>query len=127
MPMAAAALRAASRWQLRSCHVPFWKSAKPFLSAAFATSSEKAEQPKIKSYQVIGEGQGAASEAKCRSHTMRTDVPRESGGKDSAPQPVELVLTALIGCETATAAYVARQMRPRFRLQRIEFEPPARF
>ena len=46
-------------------------------------------------------------------HTCRTDLPRAAGGKDGAPQPVELVLAALVGCKTATAHYVARHLFPR--------------
>merc|ERR1711971_202082 len=44
------------------------------------------------------------------------------GGKDCAPQPVEYLLAALIGCETATAAYVSRHVRPRLQIERIRFD-----
>lgn len=44
------------------------------------------------------------------------------GGEDAAPQPVELVLAALVGCEQATAAYVARHTRPRFPLRYVHFD-----
>lgn len=43
------------------------------------------------------------------------------GGSDAAAQPVETLLAALIGCEQATAAFVARHMQPRMDLMRIDF------
>ena len=43
------------------------------------------------------------------------------GGSDAAAQPVETLLAALIGCEQATAAFVARHMQPRMDLLKIEF------
>eukprot|EP00976_Prorocentrum_cordatum_P033251 677248-Prorocentrum_minimum.AAC.4 len=54
-------------------------------------------------------------------HTLHTDVPSKDGGGDTAPQPVEHLLTALVGCEQATAAFVARRMKPRLRLESITF------
>mmetsp|Transcript_32635 Transcript_32635/g.62395 ORF Transcript_32635/g.62395 Transcript_32635/m.62395 type:complete len:147 (+) Transcript_32635:1-441(+) len=44
------------------------------------------------------------------------------GGDDSAPQPVELLLAALLGCTQATAVYVGRNMNPRLIIDRIEFD-----
>lgn len=44
------------------------------------------------------------------SFLLHTDLPLRMGGQNSAPQPLELLLAALIGCTQATAAYVARQM-----------------
>jgi putative redox protein len=56
-------------------------------------------------------------------HTLTTDVPKKMGGKDSAPQPVEILLTALTGCTQATALFVGRQMNPdRLVLDRLEFD-----
>jgi hypothetical protein len=43
-------------------------------------------------------------------HTIQTDLPKKMGGKDLAPQPVELLLAALMGCTQATALFVSRQM-----------------
>ena len=54
-------------------------------------------------------------------HTIQTDLPKKMGGKDVAPQPVELLLTSWMGCTQATALFVARQMRPRITLNRLEF------
>ncbi len=36
--------------------------------------------------------------------------------------PLELVLAALAGCTTATATFVARNMQPKFPLDRLTFE-----
>ena len=55
-------------------------------------------------------------------HTIQTDVPQKMGGKDTAPQPVECLLSALIGCTQATAIYVGRMMKPRLLIDRIEFD-----
>jgi len=66
-------------------------------------------------------GGGVAATVLARNHTIQTDVPKSMGGEDAAPQPVELVLAALVGCEQATAAYVARHMSPRFRLKYVHF------
>lgn len=53
---------------------------------------------------------------------LATDVPTRMGGKDAAPQPVEHLLAALVGCEQATAVFVGRAMRPRLHVQRVDFE-----
>jgi putative redox protein len=54
-------------------------------------------------------------------HTLHTDVPAKMGGMDLAPQPVEHLLAALLGCTQATAMYVSRMMNPRLFIDRIEF------
>ena len=43
------------------------------------------------------------------------------GGSDTAPQPVETLLAALLGCTQATAIYVGRMMKPRLIIDKIEF------
>lgn len=43
-------------------------------------------------------------------HTLQTDLPKRMGGQDTAAQPVELLLTAWMGCTQATALFVGRQM-----------------
>lgn len=63
-----------------------------------------------KRYQITGDGCGTAAAVTARGHKIFTDVPRSGGGDDAAAQPVELLLAALIGCETATASFVARQL-----------------
>ena len=55
-------------------------------------------------------------------HTLQTDVPKKMGGDDTAAQPVEHLLAALIGCTQATAMYVGRMMQPRLIIDRIGFD-----
>ena len=68
---------------------------------------------------------GAGVQLNCRfqpsGHVVSTDLPKALGGRDTAAQPVELLLASLCGCEQATAAFVARHMKPRFPLSEIEF------
>jgi uncharacterized OsmC-like protein len=52
----------------------------------------------------------------CISHTsdgftITTDTPEAMGGGNSAGQPVYHLLSALVGCKTATAQFVARHMK----------------
>mmetsp|Transcript_31164 Transcript_31164/g.68193 ORF Transcript_31164/g.68193 Transcript_31164/m.68193 type:complete len:222 (+) Transcript_31164:1-666(+) len=56
-------------------------------------------------------------------HTIRTDVPKHMGGDDIAPQPVELLLAALVGCKTTTAHFVSRHLwrGSTFRIEAIEW------
>jgi putative redox protein len=53
-------------------------------------------------------------------HVLQTDLPRIMGGRDTAPQPIETLLAALMGCTQATAVFVARKMTPRVVLDRLE-------
>jgi uncharacterized OsmC-like protein len=55
-------------------------------------------------------------------HTIKTDVPKTMGGQDMAPQPVETLLAALLGCTQATAIFVGRHCEPRILIDRIEFD-----
>lgn len=80
----------------------------------------------VKRYEVTASGAGGATAATVRGHTIRTDLPRKMGGADEHPQPVELLVAALIGCEQATAAFVARHMTPRLALAGLTFEYVAR-
>ena len=43
-------------------------------------------------------------------HTLSTDIPFSMGGSDEAPQPVETLLAAWMGCTQATASFVGRQL-----------------
>ena len=43
------------------------------------------------------------------------------GGTNAGSQPVELLLSSLISCETATSQFVARWMKPRMKMDSIEF------
>jgi hypothetical protein len=43
-------------------------------------------------------------------HVLQTDLPRTMGGRDSAPQPVEMLLASWMGCTQATALFVGRHL-----------------
>ncbi len=77
-------------------------------------------KPREKLYSITGRTEGTTSASQTRGHTLRTDTPPSGGGKDTAPQPVETLLAALIGCEGATADFVARMLRTKIRS--IDFE-----
>ena len=50
------------------------------------------------------------AEAKVRNHFVVTDVPISDGGEDTAPTPVEYLLTAIGGCVAITLRmYAARR------------------
>eukprot|EP00977_Amphora_coffeiformis_P011139 scaffold2657_cov89-Amphora_coffeaeformis.AAC.33 len=56
-------------------------------------------------------------------HILYTDLPKKMGGKNTAPQPVETMLAAWMGCTQATALFVGRQMKPnRLLIDRLVFE-----
>ena len=51
-----------------------------------------------------------AAESKIRNHFVVTDVPVSDGGEDTAPTPLEYLLTAIGGCVAITLRmYVARR------------------
>ena len=50
------------------------------------------------------------AESKIRNHFVVTDVPVSDGGEDTAPTPVEYLLTAIGGCVAITLRmYAARR------------------
>merc|ERR1719296_340649 len=78
-------------------------------------------KPRIKQYKLTSSGSGVAMEAHTGSgHAIHSDLPRFTGGRDTAPEPVYLLLAALCGCEAATAAFVARHLK--ISLGHISFE-----
>ena len=84
---------------------------------------EKSSENYVKSYSVVGIGRGSYTKSHTNTgHLLETDIPKKMGGNDSAPQPVEHLLAALIGCTQATAIFVGRSMRPRLNIERIEFD-----
>lgn len=52
---------------------------------------------------------GLATNARIRAHALRTDEPRDAGGADSAPSPVEMCLAALAACAVTTARLYAQR------------------
>jgi putative redox protein len=76
-----------------------------------------------KTYKIQGVGKGSAVEMKTNTnHVLNTDVPIKMGGRNTAPQPVEHLLAALIGCTQATAVYVGRMMTPRLFIDKMDFD-----
>jgi len=79
-----------------------------------------------KSYTMKGTGKGSFVQLQTNTgHKLATDVPKTMGGQDSAAQPVEHLLTALIGCMQATAIFVGKMMKPRLLIHHIEFNVEA--
>ena len=98
---------------------------RPLHARLFYSKQDMNKEPHIhtKSYKIQGIGQGSAVEMKTNTnHKLSTDVPIKMGGKDTSPQPVELLLASLIGCTQATAIYVGRMMKPRLLVDKIEFD-----
>jgi putative redox protein len=55
-------------------------------------------------------------------HTLQTDLPKTMGGDNLAPQPVETLLAAWIGCTQATALFVGRQMMGSVQIDKMNFD-----
>jgi len=80
----------------------------------------------MKSYHITGSGQKSFVQMKTDTgHSLLTDVPTKMGGGNQAPQPVETLLSALLGCTQATAMFVGRQMKPRLLIERMEYDVSA--
>jgi putative redox protein len=76
------------------------------------TRSVSASVPKLKRYRIEAMGSGVACETTTSSgFSIRSDIPKLAGGTNAAPEPVYLLLAALVGCETATAMFVARKLK----------------
>jgi uncharacterized OsmC-like protein len=99
--------------------------------AIVATSATRAlatAKPRLKTYSLSSTSverlKPGCSVVTSTGHQLATDLPRIAGGDDTAAQPVELMLAALLGCKTATAHFVARNLwpRPNNRLASIVFE-----
>jgi len=74
-----------------------------------------------KSYHLRAMGAGSLSTSRTGSgHIVTTDVPTTSGGKDSAAEPIYHLLSALVGCKTATCTFVARKMK--LNVRELQFE-----
>ena len=80
-----------------------------------------AARGKVKAYAMAGSGRGASSTVRVRGHELVLDLSRAQGGQDRGPEPLECLLAALVGCEQATASFVARHMTPRMALSHVEF------
>jgi uncharacterized OsmC-like protein len=88
-----------------------------------ARSSEDSQCKHVKSYKMNGVGEKTMVDITTDTgHSLRTDIPNKMGGSDTAPQPVETLLAAWMGCTQATALFVGRHMPERVLLQKLEFE-----
>jgi len=83
----------------------------------------------LKSYELQGTGGKSRMDASTSTgHRLSTDVPMKMGGKDSSPQPVEMLLAAWMGCTQVTAIFVGRQVvlspssKQRINIEKIEFD-----
>jgi putative redox protein len=88
-----------------------------------STSSSEEKEQYAKAYRLDGVGRRSKVEIQTKDtgHTLSTDVPKKMGGGDTAPQPVETLLAAWMGCTQATALFVGRQMSPRILIESLEF------
>eukprot|EP00521_Asterionellopsis_glacialis_P017684 CAMPEP_0195300032 /NCGR_PEP_ID=MMETSP0707-20130614/26626_1 /TAXON_ID=33640 /ORGANISM="Asterionellopsis glacialis, Strain CCMP134" /LENGTH=186 /DNA_ID=CAMNT_0040362599 /DNA_START=259 /DNA_END=819 /DNA_ORIENTATION=- len=96
------------------------------LSSSSNDSSLQNDGSHIKSYSITGTGEKSSVRMKANTgHELQTDVPEKMGGGDTAPQPVEMLLGAFLGCTQATAIFVGRQMSPRLLIEKIEYDVSA--
>eukprot|EP00930_Biecheleria_cincta_P088856 TRINITY_DN78116_c0_g1_i1.p1 TRINITY_DN78116_c0_g1~~TRINITY_DN78116_c0_g1_i1.p1 ORF type:complete len:172 (+),score=36.90 TRINITY_DN78116_c0_g1_i1:84-599(+) len=86
-------------------------------------SAQAVRAPRWKGYQLTSTGSG------CKTHTVTddgfhitSDTPSAAGGTGSAPQPVQLLLASLAGCEQATAHFVAAKLRLSAPIRKIDFD-----
>ena len=88
----------------------------PRCLSSSSSSSREAEDSSArwrKTYRIEGEG----LKSKCSVSTedgfhIVSDTPLSMGGGNEAPQPILLLLSALAGCETATAQFVGAGSQP---------------
>ena len=93
-----------------------------FGSSGIPDASEDAAEFQ-KSYRLSGVGKRSSVQISTDTgHELATDVPKKMGGSDTAPQPVETLLAAWMGCTQATALFVGRQMKPRVLIESLEFD-----
>jgi len=100
---------------------------RPYLSASSDGGSPfQIDENYAKSYSITGTGEKSSVHMKANTgHELQTDVPKKMGGGDTAPQPVEMLLGAFLGCTQATAIFVGRQMNPRLLIEKIEYDVTA--
>ena len=92
-------------------HFPFSRR----LVSTSASANDQGDETNeyTKSYKLSGMGNGpGVSVTTNTGHTIQTDLPKTMGGKNLAPQPVETLLAAWMGCTQATAVFVGRHMEP---------------
>ncbi|EGR32422.1 hypothetical protein IMG5_083570 [Ichthyophthirius multifiliis] len=84
-------------------------------------SSNLTLQPQIKKYYIKSTGTNCKtiSYPQNTNFQIGTDTPKDRGGTNQYPQPIELLLSSFIGCEQATAQYVAKQLQ--VKIDKIDF------
>ncbi|MET9082810.1 OsmC family protein [Streptomyces sp. NPDC004237] len=78
-----------------------------------ATASAVAEDPKNATvvFQAAGSGtEGVATTIRVRRHNLTVDEPPTLGGEDTAANPVEYALSALISCQVVTYRFWAAKL-----------------
>ncbi|KAL4495598.1 hypothetical protein ABPG72_014067 [Tetrahymena utriculariae] len=74
-------------------------------------TSQNNYQPMMKSYSLKGSGQQCQVKMMTEDgYQICSDTPIKQGGQGEYAQPIQLFLTSLVGCELATARYIANQM-----------------
>ncbi|MFC3345223.1 OsmC family protein [Paenibacillus abyssi] len=68
---------------------------------------------------ITADSKGMQTIAKAKRHEVVIDEPPATGGTDSGPNPLQLLLCALAGCENIVSNFVAKEIN--FDLQEIEF------
>ncbi|OLP92801.1 hypothetical protein AK812_SmicGene25346 [Symbiodinium microadriaticum] len=107
----------------RACRVlPSCASSSRCFAGTAAASVLRQRPPRWKRYHLVASGAGCATASETDDgYKLQSDTPTSAGGTGTAPQPVQLLLAALVGCEQATAHFLATKLRlPPIR--RIEFD-----
>eukprot|EP00934_Nitzschia_sp_Nitz4_P009071 Nitzschia sp. Nitz4//scaffold25_size161228//69211//69867//NITZ4_002429-RA/size161228-processed-gene-0.161-mRNA-1//1//CDS//3329544583//9061//frame0 len=89
----------------------------------FSSRDTSPSKKNLKKYGLQGVGKESKVDATTNTgHSLSTDVPVYMGGTDTAPQPIETLITAWMGCTQATAVFVGRQMKPRLSIDSLVFQ-----
>lgn len=90
-------------------------------------SAARGSEPVWKHYHVTSTGTACQSATTTDDgFTIATDIPANQGGKNTAAQPVFLLLSALVGCEQATSTFVAKHMKIGRAIDRVDFDVHAK-
>lgn len=76
-------------------------------------------------FQVTGENTGLKSVVKAGKHEIIVDEAPQMGGNNEGPNPLQYMLSALVGCGNVVAHLVAKEMN--FDLQELSFEATGEF
>jgi|YelNatPaOPRAMG01_1025707.scaffolds.fasta_scaffold138982_1 uncharacterized OsmC-like protein len=67
-------------------------------------------------------GDGMQADSRVRHFNVRIDEPKELGGTDTGPNPVEMLLVALGSCQCLTARFISRLKRIDLQEFRVKLE-----